>query len=288
MTVLLGGDRCITQAGGRQSGIACMDLLDEFFAERPVSPGTRAQYTGILRLFLEQLQPETCTISDVLRFLDQQKWGDSRRYVAVVAIKQLIRWRVGDVHPVLRLRVRRGVSRPGRSLSSGQVIALLASFDTLTRKGTRDLAIACLALDTGLRVGELASLRSVDVDMSERRLVVQIKGGRWAEGVFSEQTAQALLAWLPFRKAGDERLFQVTRDGLKVIIRRWGHKVGFVLSAHDLRRTFATLALRSGAPSRLVQVAGRWADIRMVERYSRAIEPDDFRAYFPVSRAFDS
>jgi integrase len=73
-----------------------------------------------------------------------------------------------------------------------------------------------------------------------------------------------------------------------VIVRRWGEKLGFRLSPHDLRRTFTTLSLKNGAPSRLVQVAGRWSSIEMVERYSQAITPGEYDDYFPTSKLLDS
>jgi integrase len=55
-------------------------------------------------------------------------------------------------------------------------------------------------------------------------------------------------------------------------------------SPHDLRRSFATLSSRLGAPSRIVQVAGRWSDLKMVEGYTQSLEASDFMPYDPVSR----
>ncbi len=263
------------------------NVIEEFFSENAFAPGTMAQYRGILSRFLEAVEPASATAADVLKWLDSTGWGNSRRYVASVVIRRYLRWRFGAGHPALRLRVRREKSKPGRTLSENQVMMLFESFDTSTRKGRRDLAIAALALDTGLRVAELARLRLADVDLDSQTLTVQIKGGRWASAVFSVWTAVQIAAWLPYRAPRDPRLFQVTRDGLRVIVRRWGERLGFRLSPHDFRRTFAVFALRNGAPSRVVQRAGRWSDIRMVERYSQAIMLEDFAPYFPVARIFD-
>lgn len=262
--------------------------LDLFFAEMPMSVNTRILYRAVLVRFLRAVDPSACGAGDVIRFLDSTKWGDSMRYTAAVAIRKYIRWACGDQHLALRVRVRRGKSRPGRSLTAEQAGRLLASFDSATRKGRRDLAICCLALDTGLRVAELASAKYIDLDLADRKLLVKVKGGQWTYAIYSEYTAAHLATWLPHRKAGDDRLFQITRDGLRVTVRRWGERLGFRMSAHDLRRTFAVLSLRAGAPTRLVQVAGRWSDISMVERYSQAITPSDFSPYFPVARLNDS
>ncbi len=78
----------------------------------------------------------------------------------------------------------------------------------------------------------------------------------------------------------------MTRDGLGCITSTWGDKAGIgMLSPHDLRRTFAVLATRMHAPARVLQVAGRWSNIQMVERYTNAITADDFEEYFPVAGA---
>lgn len=258
-------------------------MLDTFFAENPMAPTSRDSYAYILTRFLNSCkEPGSCTSKDVIKFLDSTNWGSSLRALAVAAIKKYLRWRFGDDHLALRVRVRREPSKPGRTLSGQQVKELLQSFDRSYYKGKRDYAIACLALDTGLRVNELATLNSKDVDICERKLVVRIKGGNWKVAVFSHHTADAVLEWCGNRRLGDDRLFQISRDGLRVIVRRWGEKLGFRLSPHDFRRSFATLATKAGAPSRLVQVAGRWSSIEMVELYTSSINPTDFDDFFPV------
>jgi integrase len=77
----------------------------------------------------------------------------------------------------------------------------------------------------------------------------------------------------------------MTRDGIRANFYRIGVQAGIgPLQPHSLRRTFATLSLKAGAPSRLVQVAGGWASLSMVEKYSRALKPADFDGFFPVDR----
>jgi hypothetical protein len=43
--------------------------------------------------------------------------------------------------------------------------------------------------------------------------------------------------------------------------------------------TFATLSTENGAPTRLVQLAGRWKDIRMVETYTRTLQPEKIKPF---------
>jgi len=71
---------------------------------------------------------------------------------------------------------------------------------------------------------------------------------------------------------------------LQGMVKRWGLGIGIKLSPHDLRRSFATLSTLFGAPSRVVQVAGRWSTIEMVERYTREIDQSAIEPYLPVSK----
>ena len=75
----------------------------------------------------------------------------------------------------------------------------------------------------------------------------------------------------------------LTRAGLKCNFMAIGRRAGLqAFTPHDLRRTFATIAIRNGAPTRVVQAAGRWADLMMVERYTADIAAEDFDRYSPV------
>ena len=77
---------------------------------------------------------------------------------------------------------------------------------------------------------------------------------------------------------------RLTRSGLQAIVAAWGKAAALPgLSPHVFRRTFAVLATRAGAPSRILQVAGRWSDINMVERYTRVINMDDIGPYLPMN-----
>ncbi len=273
-----------------------MHDIERMFAERGYSPETEARYrpvlVALLAVYGERL--DRLTAAELLAFVRRPGWGNSQQRVALAACKTFLRWRFGDAHPALSARVRRKPPKPQRYLSPGDAARLLGSFETWTAKGSRDYAIAALALDTGLRVSELCRLALRDVDLQRGRLVVWVKGGRWGAAVFSAVTAAAVADWLRWRETvaapGVGTLYvnirtgrPLTRDGLQTIVRRWGERLGLRLSPHDLRRTFAVLSTVNGAPSRLVQLAGRWSSIEMVEAYTRGMDQSAIRPYLPVA-----
>jgi integrase len=266
--------------------------VQEFLASFPFAEMTKDSYGRVL-VQLVELELEVLTAAGLLAFVSRPEWGSSMRYTALCACRRFVGWKYGPGHPALSARVKRGASRRQRVLSADLALQLLASFDTSQAKGARDLSLAALALDTGLRCSELCRLALADVELDRRVLQVIVKGGQWGSAVFSAQTALYLADWLVLRRPapGVVTLFvstrggeALTREGLKVIVRDWGRVVGVKLSPHDFRRSFATLSTIFGAPSRVVQVAGRWSNILMVEHYTRDLQAREIEPYLPMAR----
>ena len=267
------------------------DYLEEQAGKWSVN--TTDRYRRILTIFEEEVELERLTASKLRAWIYSHGWGSSQRYLSLVAVKGYLRWAYGAKHPALSLTERRTKPPPQRALKIPQIKALISSFNTMDAKGTRDLAICTLMLDTGLRASEVCNLQVRYLDLEERQLRVVIKGGRWGTAMFSESTSRFIDNWLAIRPAGCDAVFvavggntpgkPLTRMGLQRIVKYWGEKAGIgMLSPHDLRRTFAVTATRLGAPSRLVQLAGRWSSIKMVEVYTQTLENADFEKYFPV------
>lgn len=233
--------------------------------------------------------------------------GEARgRGLSDAAIKQMVgAYRsffahvMGESSPAAAVPYPKVHTRRQRTLDAETAMKVLASCDTSTHIGTRNLAIFTLMLDTGLRSSEVCRLQLAKVDMAKRRLVVVVKGGNEEVGVFSRTTAANIGRWLSVRgeyvQPGEGALFlslsptkkdrgaRLTPDGLRIVFREVARRIGLVgFSPHDLRRTFATIAIRTGAPTRVVQAAGRWGDVSMVERYTADIEAEDFERYSPV------
>lgn len=270
-------------------------MIDQYLSSFDYSSSTRERYRSILERFVLEVQDlEALQAGELLSWLRGQRWGPSSQSVGLYAIKGFLRWRFGSNHPALTARIKRRRSPEQRSLSGEQVLELLSCFDTSSIKGRRDLAMAALFLDSGLRVSELARLEIRYLDLDHGRLQVIIKGGDWGSGVYSQYTAALIGSWLADRDLiaapGISQVFVsvkrgqgLTRAGIGRIVSKWGQISGLgALSPHDLRRSFATLATRRGVPARVLMEAGRWRSPAMIERYTQAISQEDFRDYFPI------
>lgn len=141
-----------------------------------------------------------------------------------------------------------------------------------------------LMVETGIRESEVCRLELDHINLEGQHFDVLAKGRKWREGVFSKITAVYLDIWIAARKSyaapgcpclfvsvnGKTKGKGMTPGGLRANFRKFGDRANIgKLSPHDLRRTMATLLIQNSAPTRLVQILGGWADIRMVERYTR-------------------
>lgn len=269
--------------------------IDEFLSADTYAETTKHTYTKILSRILADIETtESLTASELLKTIKQTGWGNSRQCVALAAAQKYLAWKYGNKHPALTAKLKRAVGKPQRALTEAQAVELLASFDTSTATGARDLAIATLALDTGLRCNELCTLAQADTDTEHRTLQVVVKGGQWRAAVFSEETAAHIDRWKWFRERipGLNTLFNRVRTGralvpeeLNRIVAGWGKNIGIKLSPHDLRRSFACLSTTlTHTPERILMEGGRWSNSEMINRYTRTLKLEAMRSHLIIPK----
>jgi site-specific recombinase XerD len=285
--------------------------IDIYLAVHPFSEDTRINYGTHLRFFLKWCAKEGIELNDItplvfLRYIAENGWeeGGAMQRIAFYAIRSYLRWKLGIDQPLDGLRIRRKAVGPQRTLSAEERDLI---FITLQEKAhnaplvaqqesaVRDLALVSLAIDTGLRASELCEILMSGLDMMENRVCVEGKYGVWRDPVFSEATHERISNWLKVReiivKPGEEHLFVgitgrtpgrgLTRVGLRLIMIRISRESGVKhFSPMALRRSMATLSIRNGAPTRIVQVQGGWAKLESVERYTQTIKPKDIAPFF--------
>lgn len=225
-----------------------------------LAPATIEAYLTDLRAFDawarehngEALSPETVTKSDVIawrRYL-------ARHYAPATANRRLAALRLylswGMEQGVIQANAADGVTNvpgeplPPRWLSPKEMRALERAAE---RHGDpRDQAIITILLGTGMRVGELCSLRWSDVHISPRRGIINIfggKGGRFRQIPLSAQLRDVFNG-LPVE---DDRVLPVTRWTVARTIKTLAGLAGIdAVSPHTLRHTFAKTLSDNGVP----------------------------------------
>jgi len=265
--------------------------IENFLASNAYSHSTKDSYRRVLSELVAVPGLDLLDAAGLVSFVSKPCWGNSQQNVALFCARKFLRWKFGSGHPALGARIARVKPKPRRSLSPDRALQVLASFNPYKVGGARDLAMIAMGLDTGLRRAELCALMLADVNFYSNTVVVLCKGGQYAYGAFSPETAAIVQAWLAHRSPADGvgNLFlnvhtgkALTSSGAGCIFKRLTKRLGFPISAHDLRASFATLATLNGAPSRVVQEAGRWSSIEMVEHYTGNLQLDAIRPHLPV------
>lgn len=150
---------------------------------------------------------------------------------------------------------------------------------------TRDLLLVSLTIASGLRLGELTSLRWEDVDL--RHGVIQVmegKGGKYRAVVVDKDTLRLLIKYsIETRRFESDRIFltnegtPLTVLGIRSIFVRLSKKSGISFSAHALRRTFAKLAVKNGLDIVWIQQLMGHANIETTRDYIQGLDLSDLQ-----------
>jgi site-specific recombinase XerD len=231
-------------------------LLEAFFTQRlmhqrQASAHTIASYRDTFRMLLQFAQkrlhkaPSALALEDidaplVAAFLDDLEAVRGvtarTRNLRLTAIHSFFRYASYEA-PTHAAQIARVLAIPAKKfaralvpfLSRAEVDALLATPDQRTWSGRRDHALILLAVQTGLRLSEVTSLRSDDVNLGTGSHVRVLGKGRKERCTpLSKATRAVMAAWLrePLR-AIDQPVFPNARGGMLS-----SHGVQYLLAKH--------------------------------------------------------
>jgi integrase/recombinase XerD len=199
-------------------------LLEHFFthrlmAQRRASPHTIGSYRDTFRLLLHfarkrlRKQPSALTLADVdapligafLDDLEKSRSNSARsRNLRLTAIRSFFRYAAFE-EPAASAMIQRVLAIPNKRyekklvafLTRPEIVALIDAPDQHTWAGRRDHALLLLAVQTGLRLSEMTSLRRSDVVLGIGAHVRCVGKGRKERCTpLTQQTAAILKAWL--------------------------------------------------------------------------------------------
>ncbi|MGH7935321.1 MAG: tyrosine recombinase [Candidatus Binataceae bacterium] len=228
-----------------------------------------------------------------------------RRRLAAVRglLRELLEAKIIERDPSLAVKLRPHPRPLPRTLSRGDLENLTNAIDTGSLRGRRDRAMLEMAYGCGLRVSELVGLRTTQVSLEARVVIVLGKGGKERIVPVGGVALKALKAYLVVRqraalegrapggKSSEKRrrrmlaaalvkpnaaLFTsrlgraMTRQGFFKALKGWARgdpRLSWV-SPHTLRHCFATHLLEGGADLRSVQEMLGHSDISTTQIYT--------------------
>lgn len=268
-------------------------FIDALWLEEGLSKNTLAAYRRDLSLYAAWIEGQGRTLAgtteaDLNGYFAarhaQTKATTANRRLTV--FKRYFRWalreRLVTADPTLRLESARQPLRVPKTLTEGQVEALLGAPDVDTPLGLRDRTMLELMYASGLRVSELVSLKTFNVSMTEHVLRVLGKGNKerlvpfgqvacdWIDRYLREARPEILSGQQTDDLFVTARGQGMTRVMFWVIVKKQARAAGITapLSPHTLRHAFATHLLNHGADLRAVQMLLGHADISTTTIYT--------------------
>lgn len=180
-----------------------------------------------------------------------------------------------------------------RALTPKELKSFLWSLEQST--SLRNKALVLILLHTGIRLGEVAALKLADVRVCRTRgsLTVRCgKGMRRREVPLNGSVRSILLEYIPALRADlvrrsraavddSEQPFWLGQSGKKfgtrnidLIIRKIGDRVNLNVSAHVLRHTFCTRAVRGGIDIAMVADLAGHSRVDTTRRYAKPTKED--------------
>lgn len=184
--------------------------------------------------------------------------------------------------PTDRVELPRAWRRLPGVLSREEVASILDAPDPADRLFWRDKALLEFAYASGVRVGELITVKVRDVDIQEGLAIVFGKGSRERIVPLGRAALQSLIVYLREIRPGlarnraegavflNARGTPLSRMGVWKILRRQVERAGVAkrVTPHTLRHSFATHLLEGGADLASVQEMLGHADIATTQIYT--------------------
>lgn len=268
-------------------------LVARFIEAQDVAPTSRATYTRVLRQFVLWLQEtgrasrmDSLVREDILDYKETLASSGKSSYTVsgyLVAVRRLFEWLEGQkVYPNIARGVKgakkaRGFRRD--CLTVSQLREAMDGIDQTSQEGLRDFALFNLLVRTGLRTVEVSRATVGDLRQESGEAVLWVQGkGRDDKDDFVllvEDTLKPLRAYLASRGSlsPEEPLFSSVSDknrgealctrSISRIVKTALRSVGLDdgrLTAHSLRHTAVTLAIKGGATLQQAQAMARHTD----------------------------
>ncbi len=180
-------------------------------------------------------------------------------------------------------------------MDSTEVNQLISSIPN-TFDGVRNKAIILILVDCGLRLGELLHIKMADINMEQQLMRVDGKTGERVVR-YGKTTWKALKRYLKLRNkvnGHNDRLW-LTKKGItlkdssvETLFIKLRKRTGIYVHPHLLRHTFATMWLKNGGESLMLQRLLGHTTLMMTNRYCQAVgcydAVESHKKYSPVDR----
>jgi len=266
--------------------------LEDFYLSRQAqrrTPATLKHYQYTAGEFVAWLQSRRLQLPSEIRPSHPRAWlaeisekgvKDTTLHAKARGAKTLLRfwYEEGYLLSPIDLKLPRLDQKQLPSLTIDELRRVIKACQSL-----RDRALVLFLADSGIRRAEALALNWGDVDFSTGAVIVRRgKGGKARVAAIGATTRRALLAYRRSLSCTQSAspMFQtrlgnrMCGPGMRSIFPRLSARVGFLVTPHILRRTFARHSLRNGMDLITLQRLMGHSDPSMTARYIKLVTED--------------
>jgi site-specific recombinase XerD len=274
-----------------------IDGFEKYWRRRKPGSSTALHYASDVRIFFKWAQeksPDDITVHDVDEFIGwQQSLGRAQATIRrrLIALRMFFDYLAyirekNIANPVITQRhyIDQDHHLP-RDIRQEEIEKLFI----VIGDHLRDRTIFTMMLHTGMRVGEIVSLRLADIYLSENRpphLRVIGKGQRERIAYLSATATLLLNEYLAKRPGKtEEKVFlnrrgkPITITGIQLQLAKYCRQAGIWVTCHQLRHTFACRMIAARVPVTSVQKMLGHTSIRTTQIYVQVADTQVERDY---------
>jgi integrase/recombinase XerD len=271
--------------------------IEQFLGTRNLAANTRRNYERQIRYFMDWADKDwhTVTLNDLKNYkvhLEEKglELGSVGAYIT--SIKSLFTWMVkaGFIgqNPAAALEIPVSPEPEGRNLEVHMVQKLFDALDSRGAMESRDRAILCLLIRSGLRAEEVSNLNVCDYNGVEVN-IVQAKHDSVGLVPVDDETHDAIAQYLTVRwietqesLAPDDPIFvsysnrnrggRLTYDGIYKIVKTLAKLAGLEnIHPHRGRHTFISDMVENGVDAYLAMELSRQRSPKAFNRYAKNV-----------------
>ena len=277
-------------------------LKEYLVVERNVSSKTIRSYKTTFQMlityFVEEKNMKLIDITfenvtkemvlDFLNYLEEEKKNSIRtRNQRLAVIHSFYQYcsvdeieNIENIQKILSIKTKKPEKKIQEYLTKEEIQTLLASIDTSTKIGRRNLLVLSLLYDTAARAEEIIHLKLEDIRLEEQLVILTGKGNKQRIVPIMENTKKLIIQYLKENKIEHGYLFQnktkqhMSETFVRDIVRSKSKK----LSPHIFRRSRATHLLEAGVNILYIQELLGHEDISTTQEYAKVIEKNKLEA----------
>ena len=229
-------------------------------------------------------------ILDFLNYLETEKKNSIRtRNQRLAAIHSFYQYcsvdeieHMENIQKILSIKTKKYEKKVQEYLTKEEVQTLLASIDSSTKIGRRNLLVLSLLYDTAARVEEIIHLKLEDIRLEEQLVILTGKGNKQRIVPIMENTKKLIIQYLKENKIARGFLFgeNTTYSMLKHLLLKINQMniISKKITSHTFRRSRATHLLEAGVNILYIQELLGHEDISTTQEYAKVIEKNKIEA----------